>query len=115
MSGRLRAETIQAAHAGVKKIVLVNDIDWLGGQFSAEGVGCPDEWTMVRGKKANYPRSGLFLETIQRIRAHNSATYGNPTPGNSWCGTEKIEPAWVTHRPRGVSQNRRWPKANARP
>ena len=44
------AAAIQAARAVVKKIVLVNDIDWLGGQFSAEGVGCPDEWTMVRGK-----------------------------------------------------------------
>ena len=111
LPGRVRAETIeadllvvggsesacaavvQAARSGVKKIVLVYDIDWLGGQFSAEGVGCPDEWTMVRGKKANFPRSGLFLETIQRIRAHNSQTYGTPTPGNSWCGTETIEPA----------------------
>jgi len=87
------AAAVQAARLGVKKIVLVNDIDWLGGQFSAEGVGCPDEWTTVRGKKVNFPRSGLFLETIQRIRAHNSRTYGVATPGNSWCGTETIEPA----------------------
>jgi hypothetical protein len=87
------AAAVQAARLGVKRIVLVNDIDWLGGQFSAEGVGCPDEWTMVRGKRANFPRSGLFLETIQRIRAHNSRTYGIATPGNSWCGTETIEPA----------------------
>ena len=41
------AAAVQAARLGVKKIVLVNDIDWLGGQFSAEGVGCPDEWTVV--------------------------------------------------------------------
>ncbi len=87
------AAAVQAARLGVKRIVLVNDIDWLGGQFSAEGVGCPDEWTMVRGKKVNFARSGLFLETIQRIRAHNSRTYGISTPGNSWCGTETIEPA----------------------
>jgi hypothetical protein len=36
------AAAVQAARLGVKRIVLVNDIDWLGGQFSAEGVGCPD-------------------------------------------------------------------------
>src|SRR5688572_29221757 len=57
------AAAVQAARLGVKRIVLVNDIDWLGGQFSAEGVGCPDEWTLVRGKRVNFPRSGLFLET----------------------------------------------------
>jgi hypothetical protein len=87
------AAAVQAARLGVKRIVLVNDIAWLGGQFSAEGVGCPDEWTTVRGKKVNFPRSGLFLEMIQRVRAHNSQTYGIATPGNSWCGTETIEPA----------------------
>lgn len=87
------AAAVQAARLGVKKVVLVNDIDWLGGQFSAEGVGCMDEWTSIHGKRVNFPRSGLFLEVIQRIRAHNSATYGKACPGNSFCGTETIEPA----------------------
>jgi hypothetical protein len=87
------AAAVQAARLGVKHVVLVNDIEWLGGQFSAEGVGCPDEWTTVNGRHVNFPRSGLFLEVVQRIRAHNSATYGKPSPGNSFCGTETIEPA----------------------
>ena len=87
------AAAVQAARLGVKKIVLVNDIDWLGGQFSAEGVGCLDEWTTIHGKRANFPRSGLFLEMVQRIRAHNSAKYGKASPGNAYCGTETIEPA----------------------
>jgi hypothetical protein len=87
------AAAVQAARLGVRKILLVNDIDWLGGQFSAEGVGCPDEWTVVNGTKTNFPRSGLFLEVIRRIRAHNSSTYGVPCPGNAFCGTETIEPA----------------------
>lgn len=39
------------------------------------------------------PRSGLFLEVIQRIRAHNSRTYGLAAPGNAWCGSETIEAA----------------------
>ncbi len=87
------AAAVQAARLGVKKIVLVNDIDWLGGQFSAEGVGCPDEWTGVNGRRVNFPRSGIYSEVINLIRAHNSQTYGLPSPGNSYCGTETIEPA----------------------
>lgn len=87
------AAAVQAARLGVKEIVLVNDIDWLGGQFSAEGVGCLDEWIAVNGKRTHFPRSGLFLEVIDRIRAHNSAIYGKATPGNAFCGTETIEPA----------------------
>ena len=87
------AAAVQAARLGVRKIVLVNDIDWIGGQFSAEGVGCLDEWTTIGGKRVNFPRSGLFLEMVQRIRAHNSATYGKASPGNAYCGTETIEPA----------------------
>jgi hypothetical protein len=87
------AAAVQAARLGVKQIVLVNDIEWLGGQFSAEGVGCPDEWTTVNGRRVNFPRSGLYSEVIDRIRAHNSKTYGIATPGNAFCGTETIEPA----------------------
>lgn len=87
------AAAVQACRLGVGKVLLVNDIDWLGGQFSAEGVGCPDEWTVVKGRRTNFPRSGLFLEVIRRIRAYNSATYGMPCPGNSFCGTETVEPA----------------------
>jgi hypothetical protein len=87
------AAAVQAARLGVKNIILVNDIDWLGGQFSAEGVGCPDEWTGVNGRRVNFPRSGIYSEVIIRIRAHNSQTYGMPSPGNAYCGTETIEPA----------------------
>lgn len=87
------AAAVQAARLGVKRIVLVNDIAWLGGQFSAEGVGCPDEWTSVNGHRVNFPRSGLFREVIERMRVYNSRVYGVPSPGNAYCGTETIEPA----------------------
>jgi hypothetical protein len=86
------AAAVQAARLGVKKIVLVSDTLWFGGQFSSEGVGCLDEWTTIGGKRVNFPRSGLFLEMVQRIRAHNSAKYGKASPGNAYCGTETIEP-----------------------
>ncbi len=87
------AAAVQAARLGVKRIVLVNDNDWLGGQFSAEGVGCMDEWTTIHGKRVNFPRSGIYREVLDRIRAHNSQKYGVPSPGNAYCGTETIEPA----------------------
>lgn len=87
------AAAVQAARLGIERIVLVNDIEWLGGQFSAEGVGCLDEWTTVAGKRTNFPRSGLFLEIVNRIRDYNRAKYGVASPGNAYCGTETIEPA----------------------
>ena len=86
------AAAVQAARLGVKRILLVNDIEWLGGQFCTQGIGPVDEWTIVDGKRVNFPRSGAFSEIIDRVRAHNLATYGIARPGNSWCGTETIEP-----------------------
>jgi len=86
------AAAMQAARLGVKRIVLTNDHHWLGGQFCTQGIGPIDEWTVVEGKRVNFSRSGAFLEIIDRIRAHNRLTYGIATPGNSWCGTDTIEP-----------------------
>ncbi len=68
------AAAVQAARLGVKRIVLINDIDWLGGQFCTQGIGPMDEWTIVNGKRTGFPRSGMFLEIIERIRAHNRQT-----------------------------------------
>ncbi|MBL9144383.1 MAG: FAD-dependent oxidoreductase [Verrucomicrobiaceae bacterium] len=86
------AAAVQAARLGVKRIVLVNDIDWLGGQFCTQGIGPIDEWTIVNGKRAEFPISGAFREIIDRIHAHNVEIYGIATPGNGWCGRNTIEP-----------------------
>ncbi len=87
------AAAIQAARMGQQRIVLVNDIAWLGGEFSAEAVGAIDEWTVYKGKRANFPRSGLFLEVLQKVRAYNLKKYGLANPGNAFCASETIEPA----------------------
>ena len=87
------AAAVQAARLGVERVLLVQDIEWLGGQFSSQGVGPLDEWTIVRGKRVSFPRSGPFLEIVERIRRHNRLIYGHASPGNAWCGTETIEPA----------------------
>ncbi len=87
------AAAVQASRLGVERVVMVNDIDWLGGQFSAEGVGVVDEWTTVNGKRARFPRSGLFREVAEKIEAVNLRKHGRLDPGNSFCGWLTIEPA----------------------
>jgi hypothetical protein len=49
------AAAVQAARLGVQRIVLTNDIEWLGGQFCTQGIGPIDEWTRVNGKPTNFP------------------------------------------------------------
>ncbi len=79
------AAAVQAARMGVRRIVLVNDIEWLGGQFSAEGLVAIDEnRAPTHGKwEIPFPRSGLFLEVMDRLEAHNEAAYGRRRPGNT--------------------------------
>jgi len=79
------AAAVQAARMGVTNIVLVNDIEWLGGQFSAEALAAIDE-----NREESYngtvpiPRSGLFREVIDRVEAVNSNKYsGVARPGNT--------------------------------
>ena len=86
------AAAVQAARLGVKRIVLVNDIDWLGGQFCTQGIGPIDEWTIVNGKRTEFPPTGAFAEILDRIHQHNFKTYGVAKPGNGWCGSNTIEP-----------------------
>ncbi|QDS86630.1 FAD dependent oxidoreductase [Rosistilla ulvae] len=79
------AAAVQAARMGVEKIVLVNDIDWLGGQFSAEALGAIDE---NRGHGYNgtvpIPRSGIFRDVIDAIETKNAQLYGGvKRPGNT--------------------------------
>lgn len=66
------AAAIQAARLGVESITLVNDIEWLGGQFSAEAVGAIDENRSV-DNKVPFPRSGLFrLRLANRVSPHQA-------------------------------------------
>lgn len=71
------AAAIQAARMRVKKIVLVNDIEWLGGQFSAEALGAIDE-NRAHGYNGEVPipRSGIFRDVIDRIEKKNAELYG---------------------------------------
>jgi len=79
------AAAVQAARMGVEKIVLVNDIAWLGGQFSAESLMAFDENTYKTGARHDQPipRHGAFKEVIERIEADNMKKYGVARPGNT--------------------------------
>lgn len=86
------AAAVQASRLGVGRVVLVNDIDRFGGQFSNEGVGPADERVLMKGRSVNFPRSGMMLEVVRAMRVHNLRTYGMEMPGNCWSGTDTIEP-----------------------
>lgn len=79
------AAAVQAARMGVKRIVLVNDIEWLGGQFSAEGLGAIDENRAVGyDGSVPIPRSGIFRDVIDAIETKNAELYGGiRRPGNT--------------------------------
>lgn len=91
------AAAVQAARLGVPRIVLVNDCHWLGGQFTAEGLGAVDEWTKYRDGRVPFPRSGLFLEIMQMIEGDMLRKYGKLRPGNCFC-------AWTTCEPRDTEK-----------
>ena len=85
------AAAVQAARLG-DSVLLVSDIDMLGGQFSAEGVGPVDERIKLNGHSVNFPRSGMALEIIEEIERYNRMRYGVSCPGNCWSATDTIEP-----------------------
>lgn len=79
------AAAVQAARMGVRRVVLVNDIQWLGGQFSAEGLGAIDE-NRAHGYNGSVPipRSGIFRDIIDAIEKQNADLYGGVSrPGNT--------------------------------
>jgi hypothetical protein len=79
------AAAVQAARMGVERVVLVNDITWLGGQFSAEALGAIDE-NRAHGYDGTVPipRSGIFRDVIDAIEKKNAELYGGiRSPGNT--------------------------------
>ena len=86
------AATIQAARMGVSRIVLVNDIEWLGGQYTAEAVCALDENRGIN-RKVPFHRSGLFAELTTRFEQFNLEKYGHSQPGNAWTARTTVRPA----------------------
>ncbi len=79
------AAAVQAVRMGLKRVVLVNDTWWLGGQFSSQGLGAIDENRGPEGygHGVPFPRSGMFAEVIRAIEQLNLRKYGKARPGNT--------------------------------
>lgn len=112
------AAAVQAARMGVERIVIVNDIAWLGGQFSGEALAAIDENTDHAGVRHDppIPRHGAFREIIDRIEADNLKKYGVARPGNTRVITtcrpadaERVFREWVApYVNRGQIEIRDW-------
>lgn len=95
------AAAIQAARMGVKRIAIVHDGQWLGGQYTEQALACVDENKGV-GKvgwgvdwhpmKRSFHRSGLFKELMDRIEEHNLRKYGSQMPGRPYHGPSTFRP-----------------------
>lgn len=96
------AAAIQAARMGVKSITVVHDGEWLGGQYTEQGLVCVDEnkgnglvgWGPAwHPMKRSFHRFGLFKELMDRIEAFNTVKYGSPMPGKPMHGPSTFRPA----------------------
>ncbi|MCM8542127.1 MAG: FAD-dependent oxidoreductase [Lentisphaeraceae bacterium] len=79
------ASAVQAARMGIGKIIIVNDTDWLGGQFSSEALVAIDESRGPSGydQTVPFPRNGAFLDIINYLEKVNLEKHGVPRPGNT--------------------------------
>jgi hypothetical protein len=93
---------IQAARMGMKSITIVHDGNWLGGQYTEQGLACVDENKGVglegwgpdwHPMKRAFHRFGLFKELIDRIESHNEIKYGSKMPGFPMHGPTTFRPA----------------------
>jgi hypothetical protein len=96
------AAAIQAARMGVKSTTIVHDGEWLGGQYTEQGLACVDEskgnglvgwgpdWHPM---KRAFHRFGLFKELMDRIEEFNTKQYGSPMPGRPMHGPTTFRPA----------------------
>jgi hypothetical protein len=77
------AAAIAAARAG-RRVVLLEETDWLGGQMTAQGVSALDEHEHIE----SFGGTRSYYELRKAIRRH----YGESNPGNCWVTRLAFEP-----------------------
>jgi len=77
------AAALTAARRG-RRVVLLEETDWLGGQLTAQGVSALDEHEYIE----SFGGTRSYYELRNRIRAH----YGELNPGNCWVTRLAFEP-----------------------
>jgi len=87
------AAAIAAARYGIK-VCLIEETDWLGGQFTAQGVSALDEHEHIE----NFGGTASYYEFRDRIRGHyrgmtqNPARSGEFNSGRCWVSRLAFEP-----------------------
>src|SRR3954453_211066 len=77
------AAALAAARSG-RRVVLLEETDWLGGQLTSQGVSALDE----HGHIESCGGTASYYALRNAIRAH----YGEPNPGNCWVTRIAFEP-----------------------
>src|SRR5262245_41768800 len=77
------AAALAAARNG-RRVVLLEETDWLGGQMTSQGVSALDEHEHIE----SFGGTRSYYELRNAIRQH----YGNPNPGNCWVTRLAFEP-----------------------
>src|SRR5262245_5729164 len=78
---------VAAALAAVRngrRVVLLEETDWLGGQLTSQGVSALDEHEHIE----SFGGTRSYYELRNGIRQH----YGQPNPGNCWVTRLAFEP-----------------------
>ncbi|HEV3007682.1 MAG TPA: FAD-dependent oxidoreductase [Burkholderiales bacterium] len=77
------AAALAAARSG-RRVVLLEETDWLGGQLTAQGVSALDEHEHIE----SFGGTRSYYELRTRLREH----YGQPNPGACWVTRLAFEP-----------------------
>src|SRR5438876_2931791 len=77
------AAALAAARSG-RRVVLLEETDWLGGQMTAQGVSALDEHEHIE----SFGGTASYYALRNAIRKH----YGEPNPGNCWVTRLAFEP-----------------------
>jgi len=87
------AAALAAASAG-RKVVLLEETDWLGGQLTAQGVSALDEHAHIEtfGGTASYYRLRDLLRDAYRPRAGDAGLAADFNPGHCWVSRLAFEP-----------------------
>lgn len=87
------AAALAAARAG-RRVVLLEETDWLGGQMTAQGVSALDEHEHIEsfGGTASYYRFRALLRDHYRARAADAGRRPDFNPGACWVTRLAFEP-----------------------
>lgn len=87
------AAALAAARAG-RRVVLLEETDWLGGQMTAQGVSALDEHEHIEafGGTASYTRFRTLVRDLYRGRAGEAGRLPDFNPGACWVTRLAFEP-----------------------